>query len=101
MTRSRQTRARRRMNAPDASCALVMTSARPSTPPVSTAPRPRVGIFAEGQFARATAQTAIGVLRYAPYPIVAIVDSTRAGTDASEHVGVGAGVPIVASVDEA
>ena len=89
------------MNGPDASCALVMTSVRPSTPPVSTAPRPRVAILAEGQFTRATAKTAIGVLRYAPYPIVAIVDSTRAGTDASEHVGVGAGVPVVASVDEA
>jgi uncharacterized NAD-dependent epimerase/dehydratase family protein len=32
---------------------------------------------------------------------VAIVDSTRAGTDASAHVGVGSGVPVVATVDEA
>src|SRR2546430_16603027 len=101
MARSRSSRARRRMNGPDASCALVMTSVRPSTPPVSTAPRPRVAILAEGQFTRATAKTAIGVLRYAPYPIVAIVDSTRAGTDAPEHVGVGAGVPAAAPVDEA
>src|SRR5437763_2716865 len=101
MARSRSSRARRRMDGPDAACALVMTSVRPSTPPVSTAPQPRVAILAEGQFARATAKTAIGVLRYAPYPIVAVVDSTRAGTDAAEHVGVGAGVPIVASVEEA
>ncbi|HYK97501.1 MAG TPA: DUF1611 domain-containing protein, partial [Candidatus Acidoferrales bacterium] len=63
--------------------------------------QPNVAILAEGQFARATAKTAIGVLRYAPYPVVAIVDSTRAGTDAAEHVGVGQGVPVVATVDEA
>lgn len=62
---------------------------------------PRVAILAEGLFTRATAKTAIGVLRYARYQIVAVVDSTRAGTDAADHVGVGQGVPVVATVDEA
>jgi uncharacterized NAD-dependent epimerase/dehydratase family protein len=62
---------------------------------------PRVAILAEGLFTRATAKTAIGVLRYARYQIVAVVDSTRAGTDAADHVGVGRGVPVVATVDEA
>lgn len=62
---------------------------------------PRVAILAEGLFTRATAKTAIGVLRYARYQIVAVVDSTRAGTDAADHVGVGRGVPVVASVDDA
>ncbi|MGH2378685.1 MAG: DUF1611 domain-containing protein [Candidatus Limnocylindria bacterium] len=47
---------------------------------------PRVAVLAEGRFARATAKTAIGVLRYAPYPVVAVIDSTRAGTDAWEHL---------------
>jgi uncharacterized NAD-dependent epimerase/dehydratase family protein len=61
----------------------------------------KIAILAEGQFARATAKTAIGVLRYAPFEVVAVVDSTRAGTDASQHVGVGKGVPVVASIDEA
>jgi uncharacterized NAD-dependent epimerase/dehydratase family protein len=61
----------------------------------------KLAILAEGQFTPATAKTAIGVLRYAPYPVVAVVDSTRAGTDAAAHVGVGKGVPVVASVDEA
>jgi D-glutamate N-acetyltransferase len=61
----------------------------------------KVAILAEGLFTRATAKTAIGVLRYAPYPVVAVVDSTRAGTDAGVHVGVGEGVPVVATVDEA
>src|SRR6266851_3404455 len=61
----------------------------------------KLAILAEGQFARNTAKTAIGVLRYAPYTVVAIVDSTRAGTDAAEHVGLGKDVPVVATVDEA
>jgi uncharacterized NAD-dependent epimerase/dehydratase family protein len=61
----------------------------------------KVAILAEGQFAPATAKTAIGVLRYAPFELVAVVDSTRAGRDAAECVGVGAGVPVVASVDDA
>ncbi len=62
---------------------------------------PRVAILAEGLFTRTTAKTAIGVLRYAQYQIVAVVDSTRAGTDAADHVGVGRGVPVVATVDDA
>jgi uncharacterized NAD-dependent epimerase/dehydratase family protein len=61
----------------------------------------KVAILAEGQFARATAKTAIGVLRYAPFEVVAVIDSTRAGKDAAECVGVGAGVPVVSSVEDA
>jgi uncharacterized NAD-dependent epimerase/dehydratase family protein len=61
----------------------------------------KVAILAEGLFAPATAKTAIGVLRYAPFPVVAVVDSTQAGKDAAECVGVGSGVPIVATVDDA
>ncbi len=61
----------------------------------------KVAILAEGQFARATAKTAIGVLRYALFEVVAVVDSTRAGKDAAEYVGTGKGVPVVASVEDA
>ncbi len=61
----------------------------------------KIAILAEGQFAPRTAKTAIGVIRYAPYKVVAVVDSTRVGTDAGTHVGVGRGIPIVATVDEA
>jgi len=61
----------------------------------------KLAILAEGQFARATAKTAIGVLRYAPFEVVAVVDSTRAGKDAADCVGVGAGVPVVATVEDA
>ncbi len=66
--------------------------------PAST---PHVAILAEGLFTRTTAKTAIGVLRYARFQIVAVVDSTRAGTDAADHVGVGRGVPVVATVEDA
>ena len=62
---------------------------------------PAVAILAEGLFAPRTAKTAIGALRYAPYPIVAVIDSTRAGADAAAAVGVGAGVPVVATAAEA
>lgn len=61
----------------------------------------KIAILAEGQLAPKTAKTAIGVLRYAPYRIVAIIDSTRAGSDAADHIAVGKGVPVVATVDEA
>ena len=61
----------------------------------------KLAILAEGLFTPRTAKTAIGVLRYAPYEVVAIVDSTKAGRDAFAEVGVGKGVPIVATVDEA
>lgn len=63
--------------------------------------QPRVAILAEGQLARQTAKTAIGVIRYAPYPVVAVIDSTRAGTDADSAIGVGKGIPVVATVDQA
>ena len=62
---------------------------------------PVVAILAEGLFAPRTAKTAIGALRYAPYPIVAVIDSSRAGADAGASVGVGAGVPVVATAAEA
>ena len=61
----------------------------------------KLAILAEGQLTPATAKTAIGVLRYAPYAVVAIVDSSTVGRDAFALVGAGKGVPIVATVDEA
>ena len=61
----------------------------------------KLAILAEGLFAPRTAKTAIGVLRYAPYEVVAIVDSVTAGKDAFAVVGIGKGVPIVSTVDEA
>ena len=65
------------------------------------AEQPRVAILAEGQLARHTAKTAIGVIRYAPYPVVAVIDSTHASSDAADAIGVGKGIPVVATVDDA
>jgi D-glutamate N-acetyltransferase len=48
------------------------------------------------------AKTATGVMRYAETPTVAVIDSTRAGTVASDHVpGLVSDVPVVADVDAA
>jgi uncharacterized NAD-dependent epimerase/dehydratase family protein len=63
--------------------------------------QPRVAILAEGLFTRQTAKTAIGVIRYAPYPVVAVIDSTTAGSDAADAIGIGRGIPVVATVAEA
>jgi uncharacterized NAD-dependent epimerase/dehydratase family protein len=63
--------------------------------------QPRVAILAEGLFTRQTAKTAIGVIRYAPYPVVAVIDSTTAGGDAADAIGIGRGIPVVATVGEA
>lgn len=74
---------------------------------MSDASRLRVAVLAEGQFTRGAAKTAMGVLRYAPYPVVAVIDSTRAGSDAWEHIGMTRAegptnpVPVVASVADA
>ena len=61
----------------------------------------RLAILAEGQFTRLDAKTAVGVLRYRPAEVAAIVDSTRAGRLAADCVGAGGDVPVVASLEEA
>lgn len=63
----------------------------------------RIAILAEGAFSTLYAKTALGVLRYGTDANVAVIDSTCAGKTADEVIGggVGVGVPIVASVEEA
>ena len=46
----------------------------------------RYVILCEGGFAEHDAKTATGVLRYAPDPVVAVIDSTRAGSTVRDHV---------------
>src|SRR4051812_9646376 len=101
--RSRSNRATRRPSGRGASFGTVRTwAAHDADLGGAPAMKPqRIAILAEGLFAPRTAKTAIGVLRYAPYEVVAIVDSVTVGKDAFDIVGVGRGVPIVASVDEA
>jgi uncharacterized NAD-dependent epimerase/dehydratase family protein len=61
----------------------------------------RYAVLAEGSFDE-EAKTATGVMRYAEAPTVAVIDSTRAGTVASDHVpGLVSDAPVVADVEEA
>ncbi|HEV8194562.1 MAG TPA: DUF1611 domain-containing protein [Ktedonobacterales bacterium] len=64
----------------------------------------RIAILAEGSFDWQRAKTAVGVLRYSPDTVVAVIDSTTAGHDASAALGdpsAGVGVPVVASIEDA
>jgi uncharacterized NAD-dependent epimerase/dehydratase family protein len=62
----------------------------------------RLAILAEGGFAEHHAKTATGVLRYGSQEVVAVIDSTRAGSVVRDHIpGLDSDVPIVESVDQA
>ena len=60
----------------------------------------RLAILAEGEFGYHHAKTAMGVLRYGRDPVVAVLDSTRAGRNVAEWLP-GRDVPIVASLADA
>jgi D-glutamate N-acetyltransferase len=63
----------------------------------------RIVILAEGQFGPHHGKTAMGVLRYGPDPVVAVIDSTKDGRNVREWLGDAPrfDVPIVAGLDEA
>lgn len=63
--------------------------------------RRRIAILAEGKFDIFSAKTAVGVLRYSPHEIVAVVDSVNAGNTVQEVLGFGGDIPVVASVGDA
>ena len=48
---------------------------------------PGIVILAEGQFGPHHGKTAMGVIRYGPDPVVAVVDSTNAGRNVREWLG--------------
>src|SRR3954470_24210837 len=64
------------------------------------APRRRLAILAEGQFGVHHGKTAVGVIRYGPDDVVAVIDSTQAGGNVSSILP-GRDIPIVATLDEA
>ena len=64
-------------------------------------PAVRWAILAEASFGPLEAKTAIGVLRYRPEDVAAVLDSTRAGRTAADCVGVGGEIPVVGTVEEA
>jgi uncharacterized NAD-dependent epimerase/dehydratase family protein len=68
-------------------------------PVTTTAPR-RLVILAEGDFGVHHGKTAVGVIRYGPHHVTAVIDSTQAGGNVSTIVP-GRDVPIVASLRDA
>jgi len=67
-------------------------------------PGRRIVILSEGAFGEDASKTARGVLRYASDPVVAVIDSTKAGRTVDQVLGHRArydGVPIVATLAEA
>ncbi len=63
----------------------------------------RIAILAEGLFEWHYGKTATGVIRYGQDPVVAVIDSTRAGQDVSHALGaeIGVGIPVVRDIHEA
>lgn len=61
----------------------------------------RLAVLAEGSFTATDAKTAVGVLRYRPEEVVAVIDSTRAGRTAQSCAGVGGDIPVVANLEAA
>jgi uncharacterized NAD-dependent epimerase/dehydratase family protein len=64
--------------------------------------RPRkLALLAEGRFTPLDAKTAVGVLRYRPHEVVAVIDRSRAGMTADACVGVGGVIPVVGALADA
>jgi uncharacterized NAD-dependent epimerase/dehydratase family protein len=55
-------------------------------------------ILAEGQFGDPGSKTAMGVIKYGRDPVVAVLDSTRAGRDVAEWLGEEHAAPVVATL---
>ena len=72
------------------------------TDPLTPAPaRPRrLVILAEGNFGFHHGKTAVGVIRYGPHDVRAVIDSSQAGSNVSELLPAH-DIPIVATLDEA
>ena len=65
--------------------------------PTPPAPPRRLVILAEGNFGFHHGKTAVGVIRYGPDDVVAVIDSTQAGGNVSAILP-GHDIPIVASL---
>ena len=66
----------------------------------SSARRRRLVILAEGNFSFHHGKTAVGVIRYGPDDVAAVIDSTQAGGNVSSILP-DRDIPIVATLDEA
>jgi uncharacterized NAD-dependent epimerase/dehydratase family protein len=61
----------------------------------------RIALMAEGCFTLLDAKTALGVIRYRPEEVVAVIDSMRAGRTSEDCVGVGGDIPVVGELEAA
>jgi uncharacterized NAD-dependent epimerase/dehydratase family protein len=61
----------------------------------------RIAVMAEGLFTPLDAKTAVGVIRYRPDEVVAVIDSARAGRTSDDCVGVGGEIPVVPNLEGA
>jgi uncharacterized NAD-dependent epimerase/dehydratase family protein len=63
----------------------------------------RIAILAEGAFEWHYGKTATGVIRYGQDPVVAVIDSTKAGQDVAQALNApfGQGIPVVHNIYEA
>jgi uncharacterized NAD-dependent epimerase/dehydratase family protein len=63
----------------------------------------RIAILAEGAFEWHYGKTGIGVIHYGKDPVVAVIDSTKAGQDVAQALGAsfGQGIPMVRDIHEA
>src|SRR5579872_2133204 len=64
----------------------------------------RIAILAEGLFEWHYGKTATGVIRYGKDPVVAVIDSTKAGQDVAQALGgapFGQDIPVVRDIHEA
>ena len=61
----------------------------------------RIALMAEGSFTLLDAKTALGVIRYRPEEVVAVIDSARAGRTCEDCVGVGGDTPVVPGLEAA
>jgi uncharacterized NAD-dependent epimerase/dehydratase family protein len=70
---------------------------------MSDADRRRLVILAEGNFGFHYGKTAMGVIRYGPNPVAAVIDSQQAGRNVREWLGNEPrfDIPVVAGLDEA
>jgi len=58
----------------------------------------RLAIYAQGEFGKGHSKTAEGVLRYAPNPVVAVIDGSECGKTVEQVTGIPSPAPIVGSV---
>ncbi len=60
-------------------------------------------VFSENEFGKIDGKVANGLVRYSGrYEIIGVIDSTKAGLDAGEHLdGIKKGIPIFRSIDDA